>query len=682
MSIFLVFDSDLTEIEKNIVLSQLEDVETKGNKVQVSQRKELMFQISMTLETILVKGFSLLQEFLVNFIRNDQGIQADDTIKKFVEESNITVVLATYLRDALGPVDHSVTEKDMEIDCNTGVDLELEAETMEDIYGNTYKRFAYCLFYPFLSAKYGLSTETVKHISEEFSFEKKFVETLRERLRKKIIHCISLGDDIFMKDGLKYVKQLANITLSQQYERIIDLEKITTTARNLFSALEKLLFEVESCLQKTIIGEVQISRRVPTILPLMKKELFRIDHVLMVGTVYDKIAIYVDVKSTRDTTPPDVNTNKLNESAAMNENVLDDENGTQAVKTKGFNKRKRKKRSMYNKKPLTTAQQIMKVLQKYEVTLTSSYVIEYVSNMLSAFANAQHKQPAKNLLLKPAPQPPVYGTGQPIQACDLDAEDMFREGTLGCFLSSGETVYAMTCAHVLFRYDQMDAVSQAYMYDAKDPNKLVLLGLNSPLHVIFQTSDAMFVDCALSQVNDDMKQNVNKKLRDTTNKTQSSEYYTGDRKCLLGERVYKYGARTGLTHGTIDSINLTPKSCVDGTDNDYLVWIESATDTTLPEGGLMTVHEVEGATASVEGECFAMNGDSGAVVLMKHFDKISFTTQDKRNTGNLVALSMVSCGDLKLKSDEDKTSKLVLTFQLDKAVSLLENKMNVQLKLE
>ncbi|XP_052809713.1 uncharacterized protein LOC128238154 [Mya arenaria] len=667
MSIFLAFDSDLTEIEKESIMSQLESIETKANVVQVSlKRKELMFQISMTLETMLVTGFSLLQEFILNFIGKAPITRGIDTIEELVEESNITVVLATYLYDA-----QSVIEKDIDNDCDT------KDECKKDIFQKTYTRFANCLLFPFLSDKHGVSAETVRHIVEEFDYESKFVGTLTEDLRKRVIDCTHIdGYPRHFMSVRKSVQKLTMDILIQQEGNILNLQKITKTAMSLYTTLEKLLFEVERCLERTITGEFNLTTRVRSIPPQLKKELLRIKHVLMIGNVYDKIAVFVDVESTHGEKATDVETSEARVDDRLNENrkEIDNQSSRESKDRSGFY---RKSSVRHN-----TQQEIKNVLQKYGVTSSNSYVIEYVSNKLPEFArphHLKHEIEAKNLALKPATDVPGYGTGQPIQTCDLEDQDTFREGTLGCFLSSDSTLYAMTCAHVLFRKGHMQKSSEAYMYSSENPNYLVFLGHNSPSDVIFQSPDAMLVDCALCKVDTYMKHEAIRQLRDTTNKTKPSEYYSGDRKGLVGEHVYKYGAKTGLTYGTIASINLIPKSCSGETDNDYLIWIDSEADTNLSEGGLMAVHEMEGATAVVEETCFAQYGDSGAVVLMTHIDKKTYMKQNEHSTKNLVALSMVSHGDLQMMG---KTSKLVMTFQLDKAVSLLENKMNAQLKLE
>ncbi|WAR06977.1 hypothetical protein MAR_016935 [Mya arenaria] len=104
------------------------------------------------------------------------------------------------------------------------------------------------------------------------------------------------------------------------------------------SDLTEIEKEIERCLERTITGEFNLTTRVRSIPPQLKKELLRIKHVLMIGNVYDKIAVFVDVESTHGEKATDVETSEARVDDRLNENrkEIDNQSSRESKDRSGF----------------------------------------------------------------------------------------------------------------------------------------------------------------------------------------------------------------------------------------------------------------------------------------------------------------------------------------------------------
>lgn len=208
----------------------------------------------------------------------------------------------------------------------------------------------------------------------------------------------------------------------------------------------------------------------------------------------------------------------------------------------------------------------------------------------------------------------LYDNGVPIKCLSTGPNEnaSYHTGTVGCFTyNENKTLYALTAAHVVSNpnYESLEILacdeSKRYSKFGKSERTLAVFTGQEPLPL---------VDIAAIKIHDDVVRCCVPLLKDDSGIYQPSSVATETLHELLNMFVFKYGAATGLTTGIICSTDFATVG-----SNDYIVMIEN-----LP----------------VDGEPFALQGDSGSIICSPDID-----------TGKIKLVSMLTGGDYQVDGD-------------------------------
>lgn len=253
------------------------------------------------------------------------------------------------------------------------------------------------------------------------------------------------------------------------------------------------------------------------------------------------------------------------------------------------------------------------------------YKLKYIENYPQALADFQHEN------------------GEEIRCPYAERQTTTRIGTVGAFMSEAEddkTMLAATCAHVV------KPPRSATVYIVEEL-RAVELGQTEDDFTIHFAQDPQFslIDFGVVRVQGEIKEKCMALLKDENGKHRSSIIADAMDCFNVGQRVYKYGAKSYLTKGIVASCDVS----VQGSNGEYLS---------------MMIEPLPGD----ELDKFADNGDSGSVVCRDSL-KSDCTGNEPINV-----LSMVSSGEYKLRhvdENENDASNITLAFSMKTALNLV-----------
>lgn len=226
----------------------------------------------------------------------------------------------------------------------------------------------------------------------------------------------------------------------------------------------------------------------------------------------------------------------------------------------------------------------------------------------------------------------------------------FRRGTLGAFLSDGDILYGITCAHVVNHPEEDHAV-----YIHRSGPQYQVFAVSNPQRTLNFGSHQHFalIDFAAIQVLDEMRANCERCLKDEEGLSWNWIITNISSNDLVGNLVYKYGGQTGMTKGIVSTADFSVAS----NSEHYLIMIE-----VLP--------------GSDDHMVFSHRGDSGSVVCKGRTpdNGSTFDPSEPR----LMAVSMIHAGDMKY---EGQTLKHTLSFYLPTAIEKLLDGSNINLQV-
>ncbi|KAL4234672.1 hypothetical protein ACF0H5_006313 [Mactra antiquata] len=238
---------------------------------------------------------------------------------------------------------------------------------------------------------------------------------------------------------------------------------------------------------------------------------------------------------------------------------------------------------------------------------------------------------------------PLFRQGDGCHSPFLENSRKYRSGTVGCFVKDKNDVpHLITNAHVV---DPGSLPSHSVLIE---PNggRQYHFGTSTPQNTHRIGSDVLYpvVDiAAVTSVNDEnIISRVDYSMRDENGQTKPVSFLLEITEDLVGERVYKYGAGSGLTNGIIASTDLKYDSKQSLEENHYyMVFIESSPVLELNDnilGGMQDQHEMQVNTANFRG--FAVEGDSGSVICLNN-----------SADGTIMAAFLLTGGDYKEKDE-------------------------------
>ncbi|KAH3706893.1 uncharacterized protein LOC127857867 isoform X3 [Dreissena polymorpha] len=246
-----------------------------------------------------------------------------------------------------------------------------------------------------------------------------------------------------------------------------------------------------------------------------------------------------------------------------------------------------------------------------------------------------------------------------------DACRHYRFGTLGGFVTDDSgNLFGLTCAHVV---DSPCPKHEVYKCEGEIYRRFATSSPKMTFHFGENPSFAL-VDFAAVQVENGAYKSCNQYIKDEDGLHWSWTVYEGKHSNLVGKRVYKYGAYSGLTRGLIACPDLElPCSDLPCAQTDmYLIMIDNLPDA-LPQSPNDPDVLPQGP--------FSKKGDSGSLVCFQH---VLSNEQLIRNSEQktITVLSMIQCGEMEVYG---KSSSQSLSFMLATGLRCLFKKSNVNL---
>jgi len=220
-------------------------------------------------------------------------------------------------------------------------------------------------------------------------------------------------------------------------------------------------------------------------------------------------------------------------------------------------------------------------------------------------------------------------------------------GTLGPFMTRNDTdtLYGVTCAHVVQHKDVLIPHSSNgfYKFAESSPELKIQCGSHPEFSLI---------DFAAIKVVDHLRNSCEDRLKNEDGLPRQSVMAEISPSELVGEVVYKYGATTRFTKGTVVSTDLS----IANNSETYLIMIE-------PPAG------------SEDDARFSRPGDSGSAVCLSCVPE---SGQFANGEPHLKVVSIISAGDMTLTGCSENWT---VSYSLSKAIEMLREKSNVHLQI-
>lgn len=264
-------------------------------------------------------------------------------------------------------------------------------------------------------------------------------------------------------------------------------------------------------------------------------------------------------------------------------------------------------------KVVQVRKEIDEIIKKH--SFNEPYSLKIIQNLPRAFAKIQHEH------------------GTQIHCQSPSDPNKFRAGTLGAFMvesDNNDNMFAVTCAHVVSTPNPLNV----YIKETGIDSDMIVLGTVLPDWTINSGDNETFalIDFAAIKVDDGIKMRCVPNLKDEDGMMRASVVENENPDDLVGQTVFKYGARTDFTSGFISSVDLDIAN-----SGQYLVMVEP-----LP-GSANT---------------FSDSGDSGSIICR--------TTPEY-----LSVVSMLNAGDFNLTGEG---TKYTLSFMIKTALDLFVQK--------
>ncbi|KAH3848559.1 hypothetical protein DPMN_090936, partial [Dreissena polymorpha] len=401
------------------------------------------------------------------------------------------------------------------------------------------------------------------------------------------------------------------------------LDRACETTKKTVAIMKKMSFEVNAYLEQTSFGtDMNWIWKPPVVPSQLRKELLSVDGVFCIGTVYNEFTIYLKPE------------NKVGNGDTIEFMEVEDDKKGQKSDNVGDE---------------TVEQKIKQIMKQHGCHFP--YALEVVRIELTAQMAVENGK----TICSPWPDLQI-GDCTDGSACGsmdggikmLDAPQKYRFGTLGCFVKDDfGNLFGLTCAHV---------VGSAY------PNHAVFINEGEQIRRFATSSPEMtfsfaehqsfpLVDIAAVNVEKDAHTNCNRKIKDEEGVHMAWRVCEGKQTVVPGQRVFKYGAKTGCTRGCIASADLElPMPDLPGAlqpPDSYLIMIESPSD--------------------VRNGPFSDRGDSGSIVCFeKPVDNTSVIKKEHRS--DLFAMSMIQAGEMTVDGHSSAQS---VSFMLATGLKLL-----------
>ncbi|XP_052274030.1 uncharacterized protein LOC127873971 [Dreissena polymorpha] len=490
-------------------------------------------------------------------------------------------------------------------------------------YGTCLSRMLRCnVFLKYCEQKFSIPAKIANLILEKLEYEIRFTELIFK----------DNGNILLVAQSKHNKSDCPCLSLGSWISSVIqDLDRACETTKKTVAIMKKMSFEVNAYLEQTSFGtDMNWIWKPPVVPSQLRKELLSVDGVFCIGTVYNEFTIYLKPE------------NKVGNGDTIEFMEVEDDKKGQKSDNVGDE---------------TVEQKIKQIMKQHGCHFP--YALEVVRIELTAQMAVENGK----TICSPWPDLQI-GDCTDGSACGsmdggikmLDAPQKYRFGTLGCFVKDDfGNLFGLTCAHV---------VGSAY------PNHAVFINEGEQIRRFATSSPEMtfsfaehqsfpLVDIAAVNVEKDAHTNCNRKIKDEEGVHMAWRVCEGKQTVVPGQRVFKYGAKTGCTRGCIASADLElPMPDLPGAlqpPDSYLIMIESPSD--------------------VRNGPFSDRGDSGSIVCFeKPVDNTSVIKKEHRS--DLFAMSMIQAGEMTVDGHSSAQS---VSFMLATGLKLLSLKSNVRL---
>ncbi|WAR25267.1 hypothetical protein MAR_010971, partial [Mya arenaria] len=600
---------------------------------------ELASRISDHLERQLIGGFRLIYDYLGRFVNCDRRQPIPETFEEFAKKVDLNNSITSFLCDAFGAGDETKQE------------METEVENPDDQNkSNLAKLFKCTLIRSYLSQKFPRVYKIVDALMAENQFETRFAVSISNKSYEFIKHAIQHchGRDISQLEERRVKKRKGTVkhylkpvsykwlvwkVLGDISKVIHDVEQSCRAAQRFIISMEKMIFEIEGCMEQTITEKFEAQlEKCPEVPPHIREELLRLKSVYSIGTIYNDFVINIKSEQLqREGQPPEAH-GQPPEAHGQSPGAHGQPPGTHGQPPGAHGQSP----GTHGQPPGThgqTEEPGVPVQGKQEpmdvdpwsvsnILHSSDYYRKTVEEITSLMRGCSPRVPWTIQVVSQSFTNYVeflYEQGRSI----FPKNEWRYQGTLGCFvLGSDHKLYALTCAHVV---NSDDPGRRVWIPD--NNNSLKVLGTwVSDLTVSSGSVENLpLIDIAAVRVEDDLQQDCNPHLLDEDGINCRSKFYDGPHVSLRGKQVFKYSSGSDLTSGIVVSTDL----CLSGPNasNQYLVIVDCE----------------QGRAGQ---QPFAVPGDSGAVVCMQRM--VSNVVYRDTNEPRLFALSMINAGDMKI----------------------------------
>ncbi|WAR25262.1 hypothetical protein MAR_010966 [Mya arenaria] len=520
---------------------------------------ELASRISDHLERQLIGGFRQIYDYLGRFVNCDRRQPNPETIEEFAKKVELNNLITSFLYDAFGAGDE------------TKQTLETEVENPdEQNKSNLAKLFKCTLIRSYLAQKFPSVYKIVDTLMTENQIETRVAGSISNKCYEFIKHAIQQCQSRdfsqlkerrakkrkgTVKHYLKPVsyKWLVWKVLGDISKVIHDVEQSCRAAQRFIISMEKMMFEIEVCMEQTITEKFEAQlEKCPEVPEQIRAELLRLKSVYSIGTIYNDFVINIKSEQLqREGQPPGAH--------------------GQPPEAHG------QPPGAHGQPPGALGQPEGSGKPEIRFVMRGCgphvrWTMQVVSQTFTPYVRIQ------------------YEHGRAI----FPKNEWRNQGTLGCFvMSSDSKLYALSCAHVV---DSDDPERRVWIPDIKGRLRVLGTWVSDLTVTSGSVENLPLIDFAAVKIEDDLQQDCTRHLRDEDGINCRSTFYDGPHVSLRGKQVFKYGSGSGMTSGIVVSTDL----CLSGPNasEQYLVIVDC-------EQG------------RADQQPFAVPGDSGAVVCMQ-----------------------------------------------------------------
>ncbi|XP_052781955.1 uncharacterized protein LOC128218346 [Mya arenaria] len=603
---------------------------------------ELASRISDHLERQLIGGFRQIYDYLGRFVNCDRRQPNPETIEEFAKKVELNNLITSFLYDAFGAGDE------------TKQTLETEVENPdEQNKSNLAKLFKCTLIRSYLAQKFPSVYKIVDTLMTENQIETRVAGSISNKCYEFIKHAIQQCQSRdfsqlkerrakkrkgTVKHYLKPVsyKWLVWKVLGDISKVIHDVEQSCRAAQRFIISMEKMMFEIEVCMEQTITEKFEAQlEKCPEVPEQIRAELLRLKSVYSIGTIYNDFVINIKSEQLqREGQPPGAH-GQPPEAHGQPPGAHGQPPGALG-QPEGSGKPVQGKQEPMDVDPwsvsniLNSSDYYRKAVEEIRFVMRGCgphvrWTMQVVSQTFTPYVRIQ------------------YEHGRAI----FPKNEWRNQGTLGCFvMSSDSKLYALSCAHVV---DSDDPERRVWIPDIKGRLRVLGTWVSDLTVTSGSVENLPLIDFAAVKIEDDLQQDCTRHLRDEDGINCRSTFYDGPHVSLRGKQVFKYGSGSGMTSGIVVSTDL----CLSGPNasEQYLVIVDC-------EQG------------RADQQPFAVPGDSGAVVCMQRM--VSNVVYRDSNEPRLFVLSMINAGGMKIHGDEDDNGQ-ILSFCFKRGIDSLTN---------